>query len=157
MIFRRAFSSRCTQRTTSFDRSLLLRYYGRHLLRHRFKQLELSTPLINLRLLSIHSKTSLTSSSSELLPSYCPGCGAQSQAEDKNKAGHYSLTRPAVKSYLGHGRNGSSKKSEENTIFSSALQDHRKDEVQQTPTGAQISQSKQIHRVDFRFNPLKLT
>ena len=35
------------------------------------------------------------------LPAQCPGCGASSIEAKENEAGHYSLTRPGVRRFLG--------------------------------------------------------
>ena len=145
MTFLRLSGSRCTQATISYIQAFRLQCDGRRLLGHRSRQLILPAYRKNVHLLSTNSTTSSILHSSGSVPSYCPGCGARSQTSDKSEAGHYSLTRSAVKSYLGHDGSSSSKESEENAIFASALQDHRKDVIQQASAGAQPIQSKQVY------------
>lgn len=54
-----------------------------------------------------------------LLPLSCSGCGALAQTVDSSQAGFYTITRPAIKTYLRH---GAKEVTSENAAFSEAVQ-----------------------------------
>lgn len=128
----------CTQWNRFVTPSPLF-HHGRRIARRRLIQLRSASYGNRIRLLTTQT-ANLSNVSQKSLPIYCPGCGASSQASSKDEAGHYSLTRSAVKAYLGHGSSNLETENKKDAIFSSALQDHRKDVLQQDLEGAHIRQ-----------------
>lgn len=114
-------------------------HHGRKIARRRLIQLRSASYGNRIRLLTTQTANP-SNVSQKSLSVYCPGCGASSQASSKDEAGHYSLTRSAVKAYLGYGSSNSERKNEKDAVFLSALQDHRKDVLQQDLEGAHIRQ-----------------
>ena len=142
MAFLRGFNSKYIQRKPPPTASLLYQCGIRVVLGCRFKKPNSPTNRKIVRLLSTQATTSPSLTPSKPLPSHCPGCGAQSHTLDEKKAGYYSVTGPAVRRYLGVETIGSSKKSREDAVFSTALQDHRKDVMEQVLGEALQDQSK---------------
>ena len=144
MTISRAVGFGWTHWTRLLVSSLLFRH-GRQVASRHLRQHQSAFHGNRIRLLTTQTTNGSIFGSQNLLPVYCPGCGAPSQASRKDEAGHYSPNRSAVKAYLGHGRNSQERKNEQDAIFLSALQDHRKDALRQDLAEAHLKQGMEIY------------